>query len=259
MRMGWGQLVGIAAGSGYDGGNGAEMGPVSKVLGMDEAKVVYRVHQSWLATSERRLMLAVAGRLPGWVTPDHLTVFGLVGAFGCGLGFVASRWWTPALLVAVLGLVVSWLGDSLDGNLARLRKTERPQYGFFVDHNVDIMAQVLIFFGLGLSPYMRLDTACLCLLSYWLASLYTFIRAVSIGVFQISYFGIGPTEIRIALASYTLAAFGIGNWKLDFGLGPLAPIDVFSVPLFAGVFGLYLSMVWAESRRLAAQEGAARN
>ncbi len=222
---------------------------------MDEAKIVHRVHQSWLAASERRLMLAVAARLPGWATPDHMTCFGLAGAFICGLGFVASRWWTPALLLAVLGLVMSWLGDSLDGNLARLRKIERPQYGFFVDHNVDIMAQVCIFFGLGLSPYMRLDTACLCLLSYWLASLYTFIRAVTIGVFQISYFGVGPTEIRMALAAYTVLALVVGNWKLDFGLGPLAPIDIFSVPLFVGVLGLYLKMVWAESRRLAAVEG----
>lgn len=218
---------------------------------MNEAKVVHRVHQSWLAAGERRLMLAVAARLPGWITPDHLTSFGLAGALVCGGGFVVARWWTPALLVAVLGLVVSWLGDSLDGNLARLRKTERPQYGFFIDHNVDIMAQVFIFFGLGLSPYMRFDTACLCLLSYWLASLYTFIRAVSVGMFQISYFGIGPTEIRLSLAAYILAAFVVGNWKLDFGLGPLAPIDVFSVPLFIGVFGLYLWMVWTESRRLA--------
>ena len=225
---------------------------------MDEAKTVTRVHQSWLAIREKQLMMAIAARLPGWATPDHMTVFGLAGAFGCGLGFVVSHWWPPGLLVAVLGLVVSWLGDSLDGNLARLRKIERPTYGFFVDHNVDIMAQVFIFFGLGLSPYMRLDTACLCLLSYWLAALYTFVRAVAVGVFQISYFGIGPTEIRIALAAYTLAAFAIGNWKLDFGLGPLSPIDVFSVPLFIGVFGLYLWMVWGESRRLAALEVVAR-
>ena len=228
---------------------------------MDEPKVVYRVHQSWLAAREKQLLIAMAGRLPAWVTPDILTAFGLAGALVCGLGFVASRWWPPALLIVVLGLVVSWFGDSLDGTLARQRKIERPQYGFFIDHNVDIMAQVFIFFGLGVSPYMRLDTACLCLLSYWLASLYTFIRAVSIGVFQISYFGIGPTEIRMALAAYTLVMLMIGNWKLDFGplglgLGPLAPIDVFSVPLFLGVFGLYLSMVWAESRRLAAAEGA---
>ena len=93
---------------------------------MDEAKTVTRVHQSWLAIREKQLMLAIAARLPGWPTPDHMTAFGLAGAFGCGLGFVAGLGGPPGLLVAVLGLVVSWLGDSLDGNLARLRKLERP-------------------------------------------------------------------------------------------------------------------------------------
>ena len=230
---------------------------------MTEPKIVYRVHDSWLAASERRLMLGIAARLPRAATPDIMTSIGLAGALLCGLGYIASIWTSAGLLVACLGIVLNWFGDSLDGNLARLRKIERPQYGFFIDHNTDIMSQVFIFFGMGLSPYMRFEAACLCLLTYWLASLYTFIRAVSIGRFQISYFGIGPTEIRIALVAYTLAMFGLGNLKLDFGhylpIGPFSPIDAFSVPLFAGVFGLYVWMVWAEGRRLALQDAAARD
>ena len=174
------------------------------------------------------------------------------------MGYLGTYWSPTGLLVACLGIAMNWFGDSLDGSLARVRKIERPQYGFFIDHNTDIMSQVFIFFGLGLSPYMRFDTACLCLLSYWVASLYTFIRAVSIGMFQISYFGIGPTEIRIALATYTLVMLGVGNFKLDLGLGPLAVIDMFSVVLFAGVFGLYLNMVWVESRRLDGLDRASR-
>ncbi len=225
---------------------------------MDEPKVVYRVHDSWLAAAERRLLVWIASRLPGWVTPDGLTGFGLAGAALCGLGYLGTYWSPTGLLVACLGIAMNWFGDSLDGSLARVRKIERPQYGFFIDHNTDIMSQVFIFFGLGLSPYMRFDTACLCLLSYWVASLYTFIRAVSIGMFQISYFGIGPTEIRIALATYTLVMLGVGNFKLDLGLGPLAVIDMFSVVLFAGVFGLYLNMVWVESRRLDGLDRASR-
>ena len=217
---------------------------------MVEPKVVHRVHHSWLAVTEKALMLRIAAGLPRWVTPDMLTGFGLVGAGVTGLGFIGTWYWGPSMLVALVGLVMSWLGDSLDGNTARLRGIERPTYGFFIDHNVDIMAQVLIFIGLGLSPYMHFASACLCLLAYWLASLYTFIRAVSVGVFQISYFGVGPTEIRLALAIYCLAMYVGGNPQHDFGFGRLALIDGFSVALFAGVFGLYLWMVWVESRRL---------
>ena len=198
---------------------------------MDEPKVVYRVHDSWLAAAERRLLVWIASRLPGWVTPDGLTGFGLAGAALCGLGYLGTYWSPTGLLVACLGIAMNWFGDSLDGSLARVRKIERPQYGFFIDHNTDIMSQVFIFFGLGLSPYMRFDTACLCLLSYWVASLYTFIRAVSIGMFQISYFGIGPTEIRIALATYTLGGAWVAHAERERGslaVGKLADFAVLS-------------------------------
>lgn len=218
--------------------------------------MVSRIHQSWLAEQERHLLIWLAARLPGWTTPDHLTLLGVIGALLCGLAFWASSLFPGLLWFACLGLVMNWFGDSLDGNLARYRKIERPLYGFFIDHTTDVISQAFIFIGLGLSPFMRFDMACLLLLSYWLAALYTFIRAVAVQIFQISYFGIGPTEIRLALILYCLGLLMIGSFSLATRFGPLSLLDGAAVLIFVTVFLSFLSMTWSESRRIAATEAS---
>jgi archaetidylinositol phosphate synthase len=215
---------------------------------------VVRVHHSVLAVRERRLLIWLAGRLPASVMPDHLTIFGVIGAAVCGVSYAAS-WVSPGLIwFASLGLVVNWFGDSLDGTLARRRNIERPRYGFFVDHTTDVVSQVCIFLGLGASPYMHLDTACLALMSYWIAALYTFIRALATDIFQISYWGIGPTEIRLALLAYNLSLLTIGPFALQTAYGAFSPIDVVCAGIFVTVFLAFLLLIVHEARRLALQE-----
>lgn len=213
-----------------------------------------RVHQSLLAHHERQTMIRLARTLPAWVTPDHMTLLGLGGALLCGVSYAACLVSPRLLWLACLGLVLNWLGDSLDGNLARVRGIERPRYGFFVDHSADVISQLLIFLGLGLSPYMRFDMALLALLSYWLAALYTFIRAVATRVFQISYFGIGPTEIRLGLLAYSLALPLLDPFAAMTPIGRLAPIDAIVLVTFCGVAVMFLFATYGESRRLAALE-----
>lgn len=220
---------------------------------MQDPPLVSRIHQSWLAASEKRLLTWLATRLPDTATPDHLTIIGIFGAVLCSIGYSASARSPLFLWLAILGLIINWFGDSLDGTLARHRNAERHQYGFFIDHTTDILSQVFIFFGLGASPYMRLDIAFLALLSYWMAALMTFIRAVATQVFQISYFGIGPTEIRLGLIAYTLVLLVLGPMEFDTRLGAISPISVIIVCIAAGVFASFVHIVWTEGRRLAAQ------
>src|SRR5271155_3259825 len=115
---------------------------------MVHAMAVTRIHESWLAAREKRLLIAIATRLPGWVTPDFLTALGVSGALLAGLAYVATRYSPDFLWLACLGLFLNWFGDSLDGTLARQRRIERPIYGYFVDHSTDVISQVLIFLGL---------------------------------------------------------------------------------------------------------------
>ena len=213
-----------------------------------------RIQRSWLAANERVLLVAIATRLPAWIKPDHLTVLGVVGALLCGVGYAGSAVSPLLLWLAVVGLAVNWFGDSLDGSLARVRRIERPRYGFFVDHSSDVISQALVFLSLGVSPYMRFSTACLLLMSYWLAALFTFIRTIATNVFQISYFGIGPTEIRIGLLAYTLLLIVLGQLSVDTRFGPVSALDGIAIVIFVVVLLSYVVMSWTEARRLAALE-----
>ena len=221
---------------------------------MQQDAALSRIHQSWLARSERRMLTWLAANMPAWVTPDRLTMLGLFGALLAGLSYVGTAYSPRMLLLACFGLVLNWFGDSLDGSLARYRGIERPRYGFFVDHSADVVSQILIFFGLGLSAYMRFDMALLALLSYWLAALYTFIRAVATRVFQISYLGVGPTEIRLGLVLYTLALPLMNALVIETPIGRMAPIDDIVLVTFCAVLVLFVVSVYGEGRRLAALE-----
>lgn len=219
---------------------------------MQPQKTLVRIQQSWLAANEHILLVWMATRMPRWVKPDHLTILGLVGSALCGAGFAASSASPAWLWLSVVGLLVNWAGDSLDGNLARVRRIERPQYGFFVDHTSDIVSQAFIFLGIAVSPYVRFETGCLLLMSYWMAAMFTFIRAISARVFQISYFGIGPTEIRIGLLIYVASLLTVGPMRFGTQFGTMAVMDLVGIAIFGAVLGSFVVMTLWEARRLAA-------
>ena len=190
-----------------------------------------RLNDSFITNQERKVLHWLAPRMPDWVTPDTLTAFGLFGSLVIFAGY-ALTFFNPAYLwLATLGFVINWFGDSLDGTLARYRKIERPRYGFFVDHIVDAVSEVLIFIGLGLSPYLSLELALLALVSYLLASVYVYVTTYVNGVFRISYGAMSPTSLRlVAIAANTLV-FMFGNPLLPLPAVWLIP-ESFSMTLF---------------------------
>jgi phosphatidylglycerophosphate synthase len=215
-----------------------------------DTNTVIRLNEAWLATTEREAMLAIARRLPPWIEPDHLTLLGIAGGFLAGAGFALSTFSIHFLWIACFGLIMNWVGDSTDGNLARLRKVERPQYGFFVDHSADVLSQLFIFIGLGLSPHMRMDTACFFLLSYWLAAISTFIRALATKVFRISYFGIGPTEIRLALVAAALGLIAADHMGLDITIQGTSPLDIAAIGIFGMTVASFVVLTLIDARKI---------
>ena len=163
-----------------------------------------REHGSVLAHAEKHVLIWMARRLPAWVNADHLTSLGLLAMAGAGAAYWASSWNRGALLAAIGGLALHWFGDSLDGTLARVRNQQRPRYGFYVDHVVDITSMFLLCAGLALSPYMTPVVAMLLLAAYLMVSAETYLATHACGVFRVSLLGIGPTELRILLALGTL-------------------------------------------------------
>ncbi len=163
-----------------------------------------REHGSLLAPCEKRALIWLAERLPPWVTSDHLTGLALVAMLGSDLAYWAASRMPIALLVVVVGLAVNWFGDSLDGTLARVRNQQHPRYGFYVDHVLDLFGTAFLLGGLGLSGYMSPLVAIGLLAAYLMTSAEVYLATHACGVFRISMWKIGPTELRIFLSIGTV-------------------------------------------------------
>jgi archaetidylinositol phosphate synthase len=154
---------------------------------------------SLTAEPERRALLFLAARVPAAVGPDHLTALGLVAMLAAGAAYALSARWPLLLLAVNVALVLNWLGDSLDGTLARYRQRTRPRYGFYVDHMVDALGAPGLLLGLAASGWMTPWLALALLLAYLLLSVNIALAACSRGTFKISYGPFGGTELRILL------------------------------------------------------------
>jgi len=155
---------------------------------------------SVLAPLEKRTLVWLAERMPRRINSDHLTILALVAMLGAGL----SYWWASAnplgLVAATVCLALNWFGDSLDGTLARVRQCQRPRYGFYVDHVIDEFGIALLIGGMSLSGYMSPWVAAVLLISYFMLCVEVFLATHVLGTFRMSFFKVGPTELRILLA-----------------------------------------------------------
>jgi archaetidylinositol phosphate synthase len=173
---------------------------------------VSRIQSNIIARRERAFLNWVCPRIPAWVMSDHLTALGVAGAVLVLVSQAASRSGRWFFWLASFGLVVHWFGDSLDGSIARFRGVERPIYGYFLDHTVDALCNLVIMVGFGLTLYIRMDVSLFALVGYFLLCMYVFINNHLSGVFRLSFVGMGPTEIRLCLIA-------VNTWMF-FG-GPL--------------------------------------
>ncbi|WP_424361162.1 CDP-alcohol phosphatidyltransferase family protein [Methylocystis parvus] len=217
-----------------------------------------RINDSVLAIAERAALASLVRRMPPFVTPDHLTSIGLVGALITASGFIACWWSNWFLLAVVFGLFLNWFGDSLDGTLARYRKIERPHYGYFIDHSADLIAQTLIVVGLGFSPFFTIPSALLVLSLYLLMSSYTYLRVVTESVHRLSYGGMGATEFRILVAAWALFAAGCGPGIVTGRIFSFIALDVIIGVLSACTFFGFVWIVRNDLSRLQREERAAQ-
>lgn len=168
-----------------------------------------RVQESWVAAAEKHALLWLAARTPERVGPDQLTILGLVAQIGAGAFYAMAAHNRLSLLGVIACLALNWLGDSLDGTLARIRQQQRPRYGFYVDHMVDSFGSLALMGGLALSGYMNAWIAIGLLIGFLMLSIQSYLATHALGEFRLSFWRFGPTELRILLMIGNLALF----WK----------------------------------------------
>jgi len=166
-----------------------------------------RVHGSFLAAAEKRALISMAGRMPSWINSDHLTLIGFIAQIATGVCYALARYDRWMLLAAIVCLALNWFGDSLDGTLARVRRQQRPRYGFYVDHMIDSIGAVAMMGGLALSGYMRPAIAIGLLIAFLLLSVQSYLATYTLGEFHLSMWHFGLTELRVLLIIGNLALF----------------------------------------------------
>ena len=199
-----------------------------------------RINDILLGPLERPALKWLAAHLPAWMTPDGCTIIGVLGALLTAAGYLCSRFDRNFLWLASFGFIINWFGDSLDGTLARYRHIERPLYGFFLDHMVDAVIEMLIFLTLGMTAYVNFKFASLALIAYLLMSVLAMTRTALLGEFKISYGKLGPTEVRVlAILLNTWMYFG-GVHSVSVPLGPFGSMNISPYDYFVGFIGLLL-------------------
>jgi archaetidylinositol phosphate synthase len=213
-----------------------------------------RRNESLLQPLERPILQWLAAHIPSSVTPDQLTAMGIAGSVAVFIGYALSSFDSAFLWLVNAGVVVNWLGDSLDGTLARFRKIERPQYGFFIDHTTDLLTEVMFALGLGLSSYVRFEVACLALIAYLVMTVFTFVKTVISGTLQIAFLGIGPTEVRIGILVLNLSMLVLPSEPVVVLWAPLSLFDL-TILASAGItFAFFLISIRREARQLALED-----
>jgi len=207
---------------------------------LTEANSIHiREHGSMLAPIEKRALVWMAQRLPRRINSDHLTLLGFAAMLLAGVAYWLAGRNRLALFVVVFALLVNWFGDSLDGTLARVRHQQRPRYGFYVDHVLDIMGTFFLVGGLALSGYMSPFLALGLLAAYLMAAAEEFLATHVQHVFHLSFLGFGPTELRIILAIGTIYVI----YKTYVHLGGIGVFRLFDVGGSVAIAGLGLKLV----------------
>jgi phosphatidylglycerophosphate synthase len=199
-----------------------------------------RVHGSLLAAAEKRLLIRIASAMPAAVNSDHLTVLGAAAMLGAGVCYATGANWSPALVLAVVCLAINWFGDSLDGTVARVRRHERPRYGFYVDHVLDAIGILFVVGGLFAGGFASVLPAAGFLTAYYLLNIEIALATHALGTFRISYWKFGPTELRILLAAGTLQLLD-SPWSTIAGHRFL----LFDIGLTAGAIGILITFLVA--------------
>jgi len=227
---------------------------------MDEEKLKshQRINDILLGPLERPALAWMARKMPAWVTPDFLTGLGLFASVLICVSFWLTTYNKNYLWLVSFGILLNWFGDSLDGSLARYRHIERPRYGFFIDHITDTVSEILVFVGLGLSPYVDFRIALIGLVSYLNISILVYLIMVTKGVFQISLWKVGPTEIRLIAILANIGIYFSNNPKLPAPLNQYTYYDVVIVGVTLLLLVFFFVMAYRTGAELSAQDNYTR-
>lgn len=226
-----------------------------------QVKQAKRIQTSLLNGVERKALIWMAERMPRWVTSDMLSGIGFVGALIIAAGYMLSDININFLWLSSFGFVIHWFGDSMDGSLARVRQTQRPLYGFYLDHTLDVITEFIMFMGAGLSALLRLDIALLVFIAYLMLTLNVTINTHLKGEFRLTYAKLGPTEFRLIMIIVNTLLIYIRPlrefstiWNIGSCSLTMSGLDIIALGIFALLLIIYVVTVFCDLRDYARRD-----
>jgi archaetidylinositol phosphate synthase len=220
-----------------------------QIIMKNDLQLHVREYGGLLAVPEKKALLWLVHRIPRWINSDHLTILGLLSMLAAGVCYWTARWNRLSLWIVVLSLALNWLGDSLDGTLARFRSCQRPRYGYYVDHVIDLIGTAALLRGLACSGFMSPLIAVALLSAFALVEAEVFLATHVQQIFRLSCFHVGPTELRIILAAGTLHLLH-SPWVHIGARGPFLLFDVGGIISIAGLISALMYSAVRNSRAL---------
>jgi archaetidylinositol phosphate synthase len=223
---------------------------------MSAPKKHVRINDSFFGPLERPALAWLVTKLPAWVTPDLLTFFGFFASILVFVSYLLCNLDHRFLWLASFGFILNWFGDSLDGNLARYRHIERPKYGFYLDHSIDAVSQLLIFFAIGLSSFVDFRLACITLVGYLMMEVLVYITTYVNGTFRMAYGKLGPTEIRVIAISVNAIIFFTHNPIIQLGSIHFTLFELFVGIIAFLLYYFFITTFLRDVRQIAKDEAA---
>jgi phosphatidylglycerophosphate synthase len=218
----------------------------------DEPRKHVRINDIFLGPIERPALQYFCKIAPAWMTPDTMTIIGIIGSLIIAAGYILASKNLAFLWLASAGYLVNWYGDSMDGSLARYRKIERPKYGYYVDHIVDSVNEFIVIMALGISSLVHFEIAALTLIGYLLLSVHTFLRTYVDDVFKISFGKLGPTEVRVIIILINTIVFFLGNPQFDVVFNwTLSLYDLLLLVVIGLLYFIFFTTIISTGRELA--------
>jgi phosphatidylglycerophosphate synthase len=214
-----------------------------------------RINDILLGPIERPALQYFCRIAPAWMTPDTMTIIGVIGALIIAAGYILASKNLAFLWLASFGYLVNWYGDSMDGTLARYRKIERPKFGYYLDHIVDAVNEFIVIMAMGISSLVHFEIAALTLIGYLLLSVHTYLRTYVDDVFKISFGKLGPTEVRVIIILINTIVFFLGNPQFDFIFNwTLTLYDALLLIVIGLLYSIFFSTIISTGRNLAKLE-----
>ncbi len=217
-----------------------------------------RINDILLGPLERPALQWLAQRTPTWISPDGLTLIGLGASALVALSLYLSVFSRNWLLLAMVGIVLNWYGDSLDGTVARFRHIERPRYGFFMDHATDAVSSIFIIGGMGVSPYFNFTIAMIGLVAWLCVNIVVHLTMISTGVFKISMGRFGPTEFRVIGILALAIVYFLGTMPLPVKYAPYTWYDVGMILIALILAGIFIQQTLSIGIQLSNQDNYTR-